>query len=450
MAAYRVTGQPWYFAAAREGYEFLDSCQLYATGGYGPDEQLLPPGELPGRLQSTHRSFETQCGCWAAFKLTRELISLTGDARYGDWAERLSINGIGGTMPMTPGGRVLYYSDYNVQGGEKVQHRAPWSCCTGTRPQAVAELSDLAWFHDATNLYLNLFTPSTVRWQVHGESLSIREQTRFPEYSKVILDVIATRPRVFGIKVRIPGWLSAPVSAQVNGEDFPINPDAKHWGVIRREWQNGDKVVLSLPMAPWTRPSSSFSNSPYAVLVGPTVLISQTTEPLSLATLKPADLLSELRPVKGKPLNYRMASRPEVSLRPWFAVTEGERYYMHIDPSIGSRIHHRDLSYSGNWNDNGPHHVTTQPGARVQFKFEGRGFRWLGNHYDDAGRAQVSIDGEVVATVDQFAPSRGEPFVWTWNRPEAGAHHVRITLLPEANPSSRNRFINISGIEYIR
>ena len=47
--------------------------------------------------------------------MVKYLIRCTGDARYGDWVERLAINGIGASIPMTADGRVFYYSDYNPQ-----------------------------------------------------------------------------------------------------------------------------------------------------------------------------------------------------------------------------------------------------------------------------------------------------------------------------------------------
>ena len=139
--------------------------QCFATGGFGPDEQLLPRDRLREKLGETHNTFETQCGSWAAFKLAKYLISFTGDARYGDWIERLVLNGIGASIPMTPDGRVFYYSDYNLHGGTKRNTDFGWSCCTGTRPQAVADYTDLVYFRDAETLYVNLFTPSTVVWK---------------------------------------------------------------------------------------------------------------------------------------------------------------------------------------------------------------------------------------------------------------------------------------------
>ena len=158
-SAFLVTGEPRYLDILRNAYGYFHEHQCFATGGYGPDEQILPRDALLARLGTTGNTFETQCGTWAAFKMVKHLLTLTGDARYGDWAERLLLNAIGASIPMSADGRVMYYSDYNVHGGRKRNNDFGWSCCTGTRPQAVADVCDLVYFHDAENLHINMFTP---------------------------------------------------------------------------------------------------------------------------------------------------------------------------------------------------------------------------------------------------------------------------------------------------
>jgi len=137
--AYRVNGDRWYLDTIEKAYAFLQSDECFATGGFGPDEALVPKEQLPRMLESTTSTFETQCGTWAVFKLCKNLIALTGDAKYGDWIEKVAYNGIAATIPMTADGRVFYYSDYNPFGASKVNIDTGWTCCTGTRPMAIAD-----------------------------------------------------------------------------------------------------------------------------------------------------------------------------------------------------------------------------------------------------------------------------------------------------------------------
>jgi hypothetical protein len=38
-------------------------------------------------------------------------MKFTGEARYGDWIERLVYNGIGAALPITGNGKHFYYAD---------------------------------------------------------------------------------------------------------------------------------------------------------------------------------------------------------------------------------------------------------------------------------------------------------------------------------------------------
>ena len=106
-------------------------------------------------------------------------------------------------------------------------------------------------------------------------------------------------------------------------------------------------------------------------------------------------------------------------MRPFYAYKEGEPYYLYFDPAAANRISHRGLSYQGSWHDGSAFHFTNSVGATVECKFQGTGVRWLGFRFDDAGKAEVSIDGKVVATVDQYGPGRDLPFEWSAKEPQA-------------------------------
>ena len=76
---YAVTGEKPYLDAIVNEYDWLQKTQCYATGGYGPEEDLVPEdGELGRRLETTSYSFETTCGSWGGFKLARYLLTYTG------------------------------------------------------------------------------------------------------------------------------------------------------------------------------------------------------------------------------------------------------------------------------------------------------------------------------------------------------------------------------------
>ncbi len=448
--AWLVKGDPKYLTVVTNGFDYLQANQVFATGGFGPDEKLLPRDKLLTRLDWSQKSFETQCGSWAAFKLSKYLISFTGDARFGDWVERLAINGLGASIPMTADGRVYYYADYNVQGGSKKDIDIQWSCCTGTRPQAVADLQDLIYFKDAANLYVNLYTASSVRWPRDGQSVVLTQRTAFPEAEEVSLSLALPTPARFGLKLRVPGWLAAPMEVRLNGRKLRYKMDQHHWAVLDRRWQNGDTVTLRLPMKLWASSLTPSNRYPAAVLCGPTVLAFGGTNGASARLVDLDSPKRSLVPVAGKPLHYHLAEDPTVEARPFFSFAEAEPYFLYVSPQSGNRIPHWRFTYEGKWTTPGPHHVSNEPGASVEFEFEGTGLRWHGNRYDDAGRGEVTLDGKVYCVVDQYGPGRDLPFEWSCLGLSAGRHILRIKVLEEKTAPSLNRYLNLSSLEVVK
>ncbi len=448
-AAFLVKGDSKYLDTLKNAADYLQAHQCFASGGFGPDEELVPQPKLLEKMAGTHNTFETQCGSWAVFKLTKYLMTFTGDAKYGDWIERLVWNGIGASIPMTADGHVFYYSDYCLDGGTKRNTDFGWSCCTGTRPQAVADYDDLIYFHDEENLYVNLFAPSSVEWTNSAGSVGLTQSTRFPLQDEVQFTVRLERPAEFGIKIRVPGWLARPMTAKVNGRRARLEIDGKHWATLRRQWEGGDRVTVGLPMSLWSSRLISTSPTPAAVLFGPVVLALQAPNARALRSVSTADIAHALRPIKGEPLRFKPASNPSVLALPFFAVHAGEPYFLYLDPKMGSRISMRDIKYTGQWHDGGSLRYCNEVGATAECAFEGTGARWLGWRFDDGGRAEVTIDGKPVGIVDQYGPGRELPFDWSYRGLSVGRHVIRLRLLADKSEQSKDRYLNIRGLEVL-
>jgi uncharacterized protein len=447
-AAYLVTGEPRYLAILKNAYDYLQANQVFATGGYGPNEQLAPRDRLLAMLADTPNSFETQCGTWACFKMVKYLLCDTADARYGDWAERLALNGLGASIHMSTDGRVFYYSDYRPSGGEKVNYGDGWSCCTGTRPQAVADFSDLIYFKDQDNLYVNLFASSTVHWPHGGAQISVRQTTRFPEDSTVEFTLGTDRPVEFGLKIRSPLWLAGPITARLNVDPVTIQSDASHWCTLRRQWKSGDRLSIRLPMRLWVSRFASDRAYPAAILYGPVVLAARATDSGFVRKIDLDHLDRDLTPVPGEELTWRLARDGEVLLRPFYAYKEGEPYHLYLDPAAGSRVPPQAIRFGPNWRTNGPNfHFSNAVGTTAECVFEGTGIRWRGSRFDDAGRAEVAIDGKAVAIVDQYGPGRGLPFEWSRRKLPPGRHTILLKVLEEKSPQSKDRYINVASFE---
>jgi DUF1680 family protein len=273
MQAYLTLGSEMHLRAARNGFDMLQTTQSFATGGWGPDEAFGEPGvgQLGNSLASTHASFETPCGAYGHFKITRYLLRVTKDARYGDSMEQVLYNTILGAWPIQPDGTSFYYSDYALT-GKKGWHRDKWPCCSGTFPQLAADYHISTYLRASDGVYVNLYAPSTVRWSDGGGKYSLTQQTKYPFENQVQIQVAGSRAAEYTVYLRIPAWAGSGTVLSVNGKRVSdaVTPGA--FAALKRTWKEGDRVELELPMPLRLQPVDANHPKLVALMRGPLVL----------------------------------------------------------------------------------------------------------------------------------------------------------------------------------
>lgn len=276
MMAYMVAGSEKHLRAGKNAFEMLQQ-QSFATGGWGPNERLTAPGssDLYASLTKSHHSFETPCGSYAHFKLTRYLLRVTRDSRYGDSMERMMYNTVLGAKPLQDNGQAFYYSDYNFD-GQRVYKNARWPCCAGTLPQVAADYRINMYLRDPKSVYVNLYVPSTLRWNQNGAALSLSQEGEYPYESEVAFTLTASQPTELTIHFRIPAWAEG-ASISVNGKRQK-NVATGEFAAIQRTWRSGDRVELELPLPTRLEAIDDQHTDTVALLRGPLVLMAAKPE----------------------------------------------------------------------------------------------------------------------------------------------------------------------------
>jgi len=282
MQAYLTLGDTKYLRAAQNGFDMLQA-QSFATGGWGPDEQLrkTDSNDVYESLTGTHSSFETPCGSYAHFKLTRYLLRVTRDPRYGDSMERVMYNTILGALPLESDGRTFYYADCNFQ-GKKVYSTHRWPCCSGTMPQIATDYRTSVYLREQKAVWVNLYIPSTVKWTQDGAKVSLTQKGEYPYESVVRFEIKASKPAKFALNLRIPAWAEA-ASVSVNGKRETASPGT--FARVEREWKDGDRIELELPMKIRLEAIDARHSDTVAVLFGPLVLFGNQVPGLTRAHL---------------------------------------------------------------------------------------------------------------------------------------------------------------------
>jgi hypothetical protein len=279
MQAYLTLGSEKHLRAARNAYDMLAE-QSFVTGGWGPDETLRAPGssDVCDSLEKTHNSFETPCGSYAHFKLTRYLLRVTRDSKYGDSMERVMYNTVLGAKPLMADGRTFYYSDYNFNGRKTYHDGQHWSCCSGTLPQVAADYRLNIYFRDARDIWVNMYIPSTLRWKQGGADVVLTQESQYPFESVVTFKVSTLQPGDFTLNFRIPAWAEG-ASISINGRRTQGRLTPGTFAAVNRQWNDGDRIELDLPAKTRLEAVDPQHPQTVALLFGPLVLMALTDSP---------------------------------------------------------------------------------------------------------------------------------------------------------------------------
>jgi len=321
LQAYLTLGSGKHLRAARNAFDML-AAQSYPTGGWGPDEKLMAPDgpELYASLAATHNSFETPCGAYAHFKLTRYLLRVTRDARFGDSMERVMFNTVLGARPMQADGRAFYYADYNLA-ARKVYSTHRFPCCSGTLPQVATDYGINAYFREPHGLYVNLYLPSSVRWVQGGARCVLTQGGEYPHADLVSMRIAAQQAREFTLYLRIPAW-AVGARIEVNGAHWTNSAEPGRFAALTRTWHDGDRIELALPRTLRLEAIDRRHPDTVALLAGPLVLFPVGAAG-ERAPLRRSDLLA-VRQVEPRRWQTRSASAP-LTFLPYVAI-DAEEY----------------------------------------------------------------------------------------------------------------------------
>lgn len=329
MQSYFVLGDEKYLRAASNGLRMVQE-QSYATGGWGPDEGFVEPGKglLDASLGTTHASFETPCGAYGHFKITRYLLRTTRDSRYGDSMERVLYNTIAGATPILADGTSFYYSDYN-NSARKAHYRDKWPCCSGTFPQLTADYGISSYFKSEDGVYVNLFVPSRVSWSQNNTACTLTQTTEYPRANTTQFALGLAKPETFTLYVRIPAWAGAKTILSVNGRraENPIEPGK--FVALQRTWKDGDRVEMEIETPLRVEAIDEQNPNNVALMHGPVALFAVGEIP---SRISKKQLLAAVQFTQSSQDWAVQTDHGALTMRPFAAImSEGYRLYLRTE-----------------------------------------------------------------------------------------------------------------------
>ena len=262
---HELTGRAAPGTAARYFWDTVTRHHSYVIGGNADREYFFAPDAISQHL--TEQTCE-HCNSYNMLKLTRQLYAWAPDGAMFDYYERTHFNHILAAQdPKT--GMFTYMTP--LMSGIKRDFSSPtedfW-CCVGSGMESHAKHGESIYWQGKDALLVNLFIPSRAHWAGRGADVELA--TAYP-YDGAVRLTLSTLQRggVFTIAMRVPGWAKS-AAFTVNGTPVEAERSAGY-AVVRRRWQAGDVLAMTLPMALRTE-STPDDPDTIAILRGPLVL----------------------------------------------------------------------------------------------------------------------------------------------------------------------------------
>lgn len=243
---HKATGDSRYREAVDHVWQSIRQHHLTLGGGpWGGVAHRSREVFNPAGVFSPQGYVET-CSTLAWIQLNRELLAITGAARYAEEIERSAYNDLLGAQ--APDGEDWCY--YVFPNGRRV-HTTYWRCCKSSGAIALEELPGVAYTRgDDGSIAVQIYGPGEARFTVdNGSDVRIVQSTRYPYAGDVQLAIRTDAPVRFALRLRIPGWAKEP-TLTLDGADAGVPLVCGDYAVIDRTWQDGEQLRLELPMQP--------------------------------------------------------------------------------------------------------------------------------------------------------------------------------------------------------
>lgn len=305
--AYEVSGNADYRRAVENFWDMLQEKHAYANGSSsGPRPNRVTPTSLtaehwgmPGQLAATLTGeIAESCVSHNTQKLSSALFAWTANAKYADAYMNTFYNSIM-ALQSAHTGRCTYHLPLGSPRRKRWLTENDFRCCNGSSIEAFATLNNSIYFHDSSDLWVNMYVPSSVKW---NEGISLTQTGNFPFDSKVVLTIDGASGGKADINLFIPSWAQG-TKVKINGEDAGRAVPMSHMR-LNREWKPGDRIEMDFQYGFYARPMPDAENV-VALFYGPLMLAFEDGKEIFLkGTLK--DIIGGLSVEDAECRNFKL------------------------------------------------------------------------------------------------------------------------------------------------
>ena len=253
------TGDEELLEACRRLWNNIVYKRMYITGAIGSQvhgEAFSFDYDLPNDTV-----YAETCAAIGLVFFTSRMLEAEPKGQYADVMERALYNGVISGMSLD--GKSFFYVnplEVNPEACEKngnFRHVKPvrqkWfgcACCPPNVARLLASLGHYIYGIKDNTVYTHLYIGSNTEADIDGTKVSIGQETNYPWDGKVSITIKLDGAKEFGLGLRIPGWCNE-AKLSVNDQELDLASAAVDgYAIIKRKWQDGDRIELDLPMEP--------------------------------------------------------------------------------------------------------------------------------------------------------------------------------------------------------
>ncbi len=319
---YLITGDPFYYDAVLGAWELYRAHWQQAGGSIS----IIEFEEDPPDSNYLRQKLGELCGSsfWVFMSQRFQLLH-PDEERYATEIEK-SIYNVG--MANQDGKMGFRYHTILEGVKEKATHHN--SCCEGQGTRLIGSLPEHIYSIAPDGVYVNLYEPSTIRWQQDGQPMELTMETRFPFDAAVRGTVKTAKPTNANVRIRVPSWAAGEMEVSVNGKPAGAGRPGTYLP-IERQWSNGDTIEFTLPatiqVKRYNGADQIAGKTRYSVEYGPILLaaVGSSKVHLSVDPGHDADHLADhLEPIAGLPLHFTVRDNPDQKFMPYWQVSDEE------------------------------------------------------------------------------------------------------------------------------
>lgn len=266
-------------AALETLWDDLTTKQMYITGGIGPaasNEGFTDYYDLPNDTAYAETCASVGLVFWA-----NRMLGRGPDRRYADVMEQALYNG---ALPgLSIDGKTFFYDNPLESAGK--HHRWKWHhcpCCPPNIARLVTSIGSYMYAASDDEIAVHLYGESSVRVKLaNGVDVGIKQSANYPWDGAIAFAAKLEKPAKFALSLRIPEWAEG-ATLSVNGTVVDLASNVVDgYARIEREWSDGDRVALYLPLAlrpQYANPKVRQDAGRVALMRGPLVYCVETTD----------------------------------------------------------------------------------------------------------------------------------------------------------------------------